>query len=120
MRSVLAIISGTNLTMTTTILITIRTTMMRHGMRHEEDEDDELLGEDYKKTTSHDSVVKETTVEDNDNKEDIVGRHRDVFMERAFGGDDKQANNVICCPNSEIEHIICPQTLGDRPCSEEH
>lgn len=36
----------------------------------------------------------------------MVARHREVFMERAFGGDEEQANNVICRPQAELNEII--------------
>jgi len=37
---------------------------------------------------------------------DMIQRHREVFMDRAFGGDEDQANNVICRPQDELDHII--------------
>lgn len=36
----------------------------------------------------------------------MIARHREVFMERAFGGDEEQANNVICRPQAELNEII--------------
>ena len=37
---------------------------------------------------------------------DMVGRHRQVFMERAFSDDEEEANNNICRPQKEIDEII--------------
>ena len=37
----------------------------------------------------------------------MTARHREVFMERAFGDDEEGANNsILCRPQNEIDHII--------------
>ena len=51
-----------------------------------------------------DEENKNEPVEEQD--EDMVGRHREVFMERAFGGDDERADNVIVRPQEELDEII--------------
>lgn len=37
---------------------------------------------------------------------DMVGRHREVFMQRAFGEDESDANNKIVRPEKELNEII--------------
>ncbi len=67
------------------------------GRGHDEDEE-HLVTETV--VRSVDSGI------DGDEDEDIVGCHREVFFEHAFGNDKDAANNAICCPESEIQHII--------------
>ena len=36
----------------------------------------------------------------------MVDRHSEVFMERAFGGDDDRADNAIVRPQAEVDEIL--------------
>lgn len=58
---------------------------------------------DNKQDEDHNRNGNEPPVEEQD--ADMVDRHRDVFMERAFGGDDR-ADNAIVRPQEEVDEIL--------------
>ena len=43
---------------------------------------------------------------------DMVGRHCQVFMERAFSDDEEEANNKICRPQKEIDESSSYSSTG--------
>jgi len=67
---------------------------------HEED-DDEVLSD----VNENDTMINSSLPNRDDDEDDIVGRHRQVFMQRAFG-DFEAAGNAICRPQEELDQII--------------
>lgn len=67
---------------------------------HQED-DDEVLSD----VNEHDTMINSSLPNRDDDEDDIVGRHRQVFMQRAFG-DFEAAGNAICRPQEELDQII--------------
>lgn len=70
------------------------------GRGHDEDEEDSVAERVEVRSVDFSGI------DDGDEDEDIVGRHRQVFFDRAFGEDEDHANNAICRPEAEIQHII--------------
>ena len=62
-------------------------------------EDGDAVGGDHDEDKDGEAVVVDP---------EMVGRHRQVFMERAFGGagEDTAANNIIVRPQSELDEIV--------------
>ena len=73
----------------------------------EEEEEDKEEGADVDEDNDDDYgfVVEMPTLDDADTA-DMVGRHREVFMQRAFGDDEGDANNKIVRPEKELNEII--------------
>ena len=74
--------------------------MKNYGRGHNEDEEESITEREDSRS------VCSCAIGDAKEDEDIFGHHRKVFFDCAFGGDKDHANNAICCPEAEIQHII--------------